>query len=211
MGVADKYIVRFANAQVNALNFQLCDVDVDGPSITPVQRASAQIIAYFAAQGIESMSNNTSITSVTVVQAGTNLGINVPFPVAQYAAIVAEFPSLPVMTAYGVNIGRSSGTLAPLGTSIVVTERTGSGGPGGRGRHFLPFVSEELVNAQGQVAGTAITNLQANYGRFILDDTGASSLIDILPVLQNAGGSTKIPIVSAQVQPIFSNLASRRR
>lgn len=211
MSIADKYIVRFTNTNVNSLNFQLCDIDIQGNGTTAMNVAAAQIIAYFAGQGAESMADGTSITSVTYIASSTNLGVVVPFPNTEYDAIQAEFTSLPVMSAYGVEIGRSTGSLAPLGTSIVMTERTASGGPSGRGRHFLPFISEELVNTQGQVASTAITNLEANYKRFILDGFAATSLVNLNPKVVNAAGDTTRSITTAQAQPVFSNLASRRR
>ncbi len=211
MSIADRYIVRFANSNVNSLNFQLCDVDIQGNGTTAPAVATAQIIAYFAGQGAESMAVGTSITSVTYIASSTNLGVVQPFPDSQYDAIQTEFSSLPAMSAYGVDIGRSTGALAPLGTSIVMTERTADGGPSGRGRHYLPFISEELVNAQGQVVGSAITALEANYKRFILDGFAGTSLVNLNPRVVNAAGDTSRAITTAQAQPVFSNLASRRR
>lgn len=209
--LGDHYVVKFTNDSVNPLNFQLCDMDLDG-TLSPLPPvATAQILAYFAGQSLETAAASLRIVSVTLTPAGTNLGTLVPFPVAEYAAIRAAFGSLPAMAAYGVAIGRAGESLAPLGTSIVVTERTATGGPGGRGRHFLPFISENLIGGDGYVASTAIAPVEANYGRFIQDSTGSAALVDLHPILVNAAQTTQKNITTVSCQPVFSNLRSRRR
>lgn len=210
--LVDHYVVKFTNDNVNPNNFALCDADFNdaGATASPTQ-ALADLIAYFAGQGAESMADTTRIVGVTYYPAGTNFGLATTFPTVAYAAIKAIYSSLPTMTAYGVNIGRSGESLAPLGTSIVMTEYTAIGGPGGRGRHFVPFISENLINAQGTVATTAQTNMDANYRRFLMDTPTALPGGSVLPGVVNAAQSHYTAITLPKTQPIFSNLRSRRR
>jgi hypothetical protein len=207
----DHYVVKFTNDAVNSLNFQLCDMDVANTMGASDAQVLAQIIAYFAAQATESAAQNTRLADVIFYPAGTNFGLHPSFPATEFTAIHTEYSSIPNLTAYGQNVGRSGEALAPLGTSIVVTEYSATGGPGGRGRHFLPFISENLINSGGQVESTAIAAIEPNYGRFLMDNPAGTSITDLTPTVVKADQSVNAPVVAVKCQPVFSNLRSRRR
>lgn len=205
------FVVKFTNDSVNPTNYALCDIDLRPTYAGTVAVANAQIQAYFAGQGTEAMAAGTKIQEVLYYAPGTNLGVLLPFPAAEYAVIHTAFAGLPNLTAYGQNIGRTGENLAPLGTSIVVTEYTAVGGPAGRGRHYLPFISENLVGTDGFVASTALAPMKNNWEQFIRDNPNDTATIDLQPTVINAAQSTSTPITVVKVQPVFSNLRSRRR
>jgi hypothetical protein len=211
MSVAHKFQFFFENINVDVLNYQMCDHDLVSPLPGTKEQAAAQLAAYWANAGFACMATGSSIRGITYIAAGTNLGIVLPWPAAEYAAVRASYPTLPNLLAYGNDIGNPSGSLAPLGTSIVMTERTSFGGPSGRGRHYIPFVMEQTTNPGGQVEATTRAAMVADFSEFILGNGALAPVVDLQPVVVNALGTTQKIITSADCQPVFSNLESRRR
>lgn len=217
MGVADRFVLKFENDAVDANNFQEYGIEtVFDPGVVPLDVAVAQIIAYAGCAAINCSAEGTRLVSIMYTEAGTNVSVPMPYPTALVAAIVTansslfNFPS--PFNSYGDDLGDAGNTLAPLGTSIVQTEYTAIGGPGGRGRHYLPFVGQDAVDGSGFVRPLLRTSLQDAYKAFILfEDTLATGVVKLQPVVENAAKTTVTPITSVKCQPVFSNLSSRRR
>lgn len=218
MGLAARFQARFTNDAVEATNYQEFGLEIgaDVPAIG-LDVVSAQIIAYCScALGLVS-AEDTRLEQLSYIAAGTNVAVPVPFPTAAYATLrtanVAVWVRMQPMTAYGVDIGLSGAPLAPLGTSVVVSEYTAVGGPAGRGRHYLPFVSVFPVDVGGVCKPVVRVDVADAYNAFIRDGVtpNAVGVVDLLPVVENAARTVNTAITSVKVQPVFSNLESRRR
>lgn len=213
MAIFDRCVLTFTNTNVEATNYQQFGIEFSSPALGDYQKVFAQIIAYAAAAGV-TMASGTSIENLKWIGAGTNVGIFVPFPVAEYADLVADSGgSIVAMSAYGVDLVAPGFELCPLGTSIVVSEYTAIGGPAGRGRHFLPFTSTQNLTAGGLVDLATRTLVTEAYSDLILNPAGGSysTAIAVNPVVGNSAGTTETAITNVKVQPVFSNLESRRR
>lgn len=208
--VAEHWVIKFANASVDPSNYQICDIDfaVPGPTVSQV---AAQILAYFAGQCTLMSADDTVIVGLDYTPSGAAGGTPVPFPSTDYAAEHTAYPALPNLTAYGQNVG-GAGFLAPLGTSVSVSEHTASPGPSGRGRHFIPFVGRDCCSTAGFLNPGTIIDSDDNYGRFFFDVFSDGPFAAYPnPVVTNALRTTTKDIVSVKTQQIFSNLESRRR
>lgn len=215
---ANHLLVKFTNSNVDATNYQLCDVHVDSATAINALQMYAQIIAYFAAVS-GGMGSGTRIAGLSERPSGTPGFTPLAFPTAAYAATVAAAASdgitVPAMASgYATSLG--SGVLAPLGTSISVSERTATPGPTGRGRHFLPFVSQGIISAGGTVGTGHLAIIEDCANEFFLgvDPSGGAATAPIVsmdPVITNSGGLIIHAITLYRPQPVFSNLESRRR
>lgn len=217
MGVADRFVLKFENDAVDANNFQEYGIEtVYDPAVVDLEVAVAQIIAYASCVAFNCSAEGTRLVSIMFTEHGTNVAVPQLYPASLVDAIVDANASLfafpAINNAYGNELGDSGDTLAPLGTSIVQTEYTAIGGPGGRGRHYLPFVGKEAVDVSGFVRPLLRNALQDAYRAFILaSDTLATGVVGLQPVVENAAKTTVTPITSVKCQPVFSNLSSRRR
>lgn len=210
MAVFDRYVIKMLNDNVSATNYEQFGIECNLASNGVLQgQGAAQIIAYIAKNASAILANDSQIAAIMLTPSGTNLGVNIPFPVTEYAALKVLDAALPTMTAYGVAIGASGG-LAPLGTSIVVTEYTNVGGPAGRGRHFFPFYNKAKVDGNGLADSASRAAVVVNYSDWILGD-GAFAVDGLTPLVVNALGTTTKAVLSVKAQPILSNLRSRRR
>jgi len=217
VGVADRFILKFENDAVDANNFQEYGIEtVFDPGVVDLVDATAQIIAYASCCAKNASAEGTRLTGIMYVANGTNMSVPLSYPATEVQAIVTansslfDFPA--VNNAYGLDIGDAGNTLAPLGTSIVMSEYTDVGGPGGRGRHFLPFIGQDAVDGAGFARSILRTALQDAYNAFIrATDTLATGVVNLQPVVENAAKTTVTPITNIRSQPVFSNLSSRRR
>ena len=218
MGIADRYTVILTNDNVAELNFAEFGIELqDGNGATETEQA-VQILAYTAVVGAEVMADGTRLQGLKFRLAGTNTSVDVPFPTAAYgafqAANVANYPGMVAMAAYGEVIGDPVAGLAPLGTSVVVTEYSTTGGPAGRGRHYLPFIGGTCITPGGYLDPTIRTTLELAYNNLIRDiglTPAAVGAVDLEPVIEASTGLTAKSVVGVKAQPVFSNLKSRRR
>lgn len=218
MGVSDRYTVLLTNDNVNELNFAEFGIELqDGNGATEIEQA-VQIIAYTAVVGAEVMADGTRIAGLKFKLAGTNTSVEVPFPTTAYgvfqAANVANYPGMVAMSAWGEVIGDSGAGLAPLGTSVVVTEYSTTGGPAGRGRHYLPFIGGTCITPGGYLDPTIRATIELAYNNLIRDvglSPAAVGAVDLLPQIEQSNGLASKAVVAVKAQPVFSNLKSRRR
>lgn len=218
--MANKFIVKFTNDAVDPSNFQLVDMDVRMVGKT-VNEAAAQILCYFATVGFATAGGVTKIADLLYRPFGSPGAISLAFPTTEYNAVLAAATSdgqspAGMASGYATQVS-AAGSLTPLGTSISVSEVTGTAGPRGRGRHFLPFIGANTVDGQGRVLAAVLATIKQKYEYFILglDNPGglipAPPVSDLQPVVQPASGLTTNAIILVKPQPVFSNLESRRR
>lgn len=207
---AERYIIRMSNSGVNPLNFAQFGIELLGGSLVPVPQVVAQLCAYVVSVGAGAIAEDTFIDRVTYQEAGTDGYLPQPFPTTEWAALVAANPDLGAATAYsGIVVG--TGGLAPLGTSIVVTEYSATGGPSGRGRHFIPFVNTTCLDtATGFLNAANIAAIGVSYATYI-SPSGVDGASFLDPVVVPESGGTEKAVVTVVVQPVLSNLRSRRR
>lgn len=203
MAYHGRLVMKFTNDAVNALNYQLVDFDFNN-TVGDVNTAAASCLAYmYLNAAAEVLATNTRIVGIDSRPVSTSGSTPVPFPVAAYAALVVIDPRLPPASTYVGTIG--VGALCPLGTSISVSEVTAHAGPTGRGRHFLPFISRNSVNAGGQVAAAVLGEIDSYYEDHIM---GGLLATPNNPVVTGVGSFS---IIAPRAQPVYSNLESRRR
>lgn len=213
-----KWVAKFQNANVDASNYQMCDLDTSA-AVSSEDEFAAQIIAYFASLAMQA--TDTSLVELSARAIGDPGFHSIAFPTTAYAAvaIAAAADSIGInamSTGYASNLGGSGHALAPLGTSVSVSEKTATAGPTGRGRHFLPFITSNVVNSGGTLVSTYLQTTLDAYNYFIRgikpDGSAATTpVVDLQPVVTNAAGSPTHAITTIKVQPVFSNLESRRR
>ena len=179
----------------------------------PYQQQAALCAAYLSAAGGHCMAQSTSIRGINVRAAGSAGGLAIPFPrdaydILQPELVAAGVPAVADLD-YGDEIGFIGGFLAPVGTSVCVSERTATLGRTGIGRHFLPFTTSASVTSGGELASSTITNLTDDYeGTFLNSDiTG----YPYGPAVAPSNLSTTHLITAVIPQPVLSNLRSRRR
>jgi hypothetical protein len=215
---ASRFVLRFENDNVEATNYQEFGLEL-GANIDTIGLANvaAQIIGYATIACRWVSDQSTKLTGIQYRATLATVSVPVPFPTTEYAALyaanTAAWPKMVGITGYGQALGETGNALSPLGTSIVHTEYTATGGPSGRGRHYLPFVGKFSVTGGGTVEPTHRTGIEEAYNAFIRDGVtpNAAGCVDLQPVVENAARTTVKAITSTKVQPVFSNLESRRR
>lgn len=211
--IYQRFIVQITNTGVDAANYAQFGIELVANEADPIEEQLAQIVAYATSASYSCMANGVRLAGVLYYAPGSNLGVQLPFPATEYAAIRAATTGLPAMSDWNDADFDAGGTrpLTPLGTSIVVSEYSNTGGPGGRGRHYLPFVASNTVDAGGRVAQATRDAIEASYRQYIWNNPATPPLNDIFPVIGNAAGTTEKIVVNIKAQPVFSNLESRRR
>jgi hypothetical protein len=185
-----------------------------------VEQCAAAIVGYLG--GIQgAFATGTKLVALKARGAGTVGAISLGFPVVEYNALRAlATGSFPAITSYGTLPGSlvgGGGSLAPLGTSLSVTEQTLTPGPRGRGRHYLPYMAAGNVAANGGASTALVTLVKSQWEKAMgLSDLGASQLApQVKPCVTRApvavGPNPYYDIASIKAQPVFSNLRSRRR
>lgn len=164
-------------------------VDVRGTTDSPSEVAQTLYEAY--AIGPLTVSVNTLILAAVDVKFGPTL----------------TGPS-------GTFTGATTGTLAVTGiqpgTALLVDKNTAAGGRSGRGRVFMPGVTEADVDASGNVGAAYRSAAQAQWFEF---GTGMTAAGIPLVVLHSAGApiTTPTPITSFSVQARVATQRKRLR
>jgi hypothetical protein len=196
------------NDAVDPSNFQLINFVMNNTFSDAAN--AARIMCYLSNQSNVSAAG-TRVAGVSSRAAGTAGATDIPFPVAEFATLKAlgDADGFGVTAQSAYNLGLGTGTLAPLGTSISVSERTAFVGPKGRGRHFLGFIQRGIVTNGGRVDPSTIESISDAYDYWM-------GLTAIGPLPANTGvtpsdlSAFRI-VISVKPQPVFSNLESRRR
>jgi hypothetical protein len=207
MANAGKLMVTLANDTVGQGNASIIDFDFAAGVTTDVYAARALIYLTRTAPNV--FAAGTRILGARWRPFGEAGSIDVEFPDAEWEHLVAGVPMFvpPNPHAYGAPLG--SGTLAPIGTSVCVSEQTATPGRTGRGRHFLPFISAQAVTADGAFGNERAIDVEADAFRFLIG--GAAAGLDPVgfSVIGKAAGAYK-PVTNVKVRKNFSSLASRR-
>lgn len=209
MAYSGALTIKTSNDAVNAANYQVNRFAFNAP-VMDVDELAACILAYFyTIEAVDVFAQNTRIVGIDSRPNGSSGAVAVPFPTTAYAALVVAVPALPSVTTYVGTIG--AGNLAPLGTSISVSERTATVGPTGRGRHFLPFTSRNVVDTGGTLIPATGGAIEDAWNDFIRGDALVAGVPNPVVRPGSATGGGGHTITSVKAQPVFSNLESRRR
>lgn len=169
------------------------------------------VAAYLGAAAQASMTSGSGIKGIEVREAGSAGSYSAPFDAASYTVIqgilLAAGLAVPNQAAWSIDLAQGASPSAPIGTSIVMSERTTAVGRKGIGRHFLPFTTANAITSLGQVNPATIAALENAYRTCFLDDTLAGTYTVVSP----ADLTGPLPIANIIPQPIPSNLRSRRR
>jgi hypothetical protein len=211
--MATKFTVRTSNASVDSVNYQLTGFAFT--DVTDKAVVAAHIIGYFRdVASADFFGGGTTLDGIIQRDDSGPGGLEMPFPRAEYAALVTAAAARGVTIApaldWGFNLG--AGNLCPLGTSVSVSELTAAAGKSGRGRHYLPFTGDLILGADGRVALSRLNNVRDSYGSFLLGSSEryiSSGGAPLKPVVVGKLGENLITLVKAQ--PVCSNLESRRR
>jgi len=194
------------------LNVAQFGIETDSSVTLSVAQQTAQIIAYVVAARGAFLASGTLITRMQYRAHGSGGFLDVPFPDTEYNDLEAlNTPQLTPMHDYGDTVLGVSGGLAPVGTSVCMTEYTNVFGRKGRGRHFLPFVAKTKVDGAGLFDGTSAGIVQDAYNNYILNTVALFGTTTLLPVVLSTTSSTQLGITNVKAQPVLSNLRSRRR
>ena len=218
MGVADRWTVQLINDEVAELNYAEFGIETDATMGVTVADRAAVVIAYTTLVCGEVSAGGTRISALKFRAAGETVSLSVPFPVAEYdtlqTANVANFPNLVEQASYGEEVGDPAAGLAPLGTSVVVTEYTSVGGPAGRGRHYIPFIGGTCITPGGYLSTAIRSTIELVYNALILGTVTSPAWVGtagLVPVVEKSDGLSALDVTNVKAQPVFSNLKSRRR
>ena len=199
-----RYTVTMENSTIGAQNQAVLGFTFNN-SETDAANAAAAIL-YIASASAQMMAAGSSVVGVSMRAAGSLGALELPFPDPEYndlkTALAGPHVSTTAMTDYGVSIG--GGSLAAVGTSVCMTERTATLGRTGIGRHFLPFVTSACITSAGLFSSTNATNVGLSWHDVFIDG-------GFDPCVTPANLSSPKPITLIQPKAILSNLRTRRR
>lgn len=121
----------------------------------------------------------------------------------------------PFVFEFAANIpGTDSYSIVPQNTAILVRKLSALGGRKGRGRAFLPWVSETSVSDAGVLTPTYVTAWQANMDDFItnrLDSAGTGLSVDLGLVILHNDATVPTPVTNLIVDPMVATQRRRLR
>lgn len=104
-------------------------------------------------------------------------------------------------------VGGASLINVPPQVSLIVQKVTASGGRANRGRLFMPGITRDSTNQQGEVLPANLTTFQADWDAFYADvTTGATS-----PVVLHSGAGAPTEITSLNVESLLATQRRRQR
>lgn len=106
-------------------------------------------------------------------------------------------------------VGTSSGTAAPPNVAVLAHKNTGQGGRRGRGRMFLPGVSEGFIDPNGALTSAAITQINSDLASWYSSIVGIATVDDVLLYHNNDLGNLSPTIVTGFT--VDSKVATQRR
>lgn len=185
--------------------------DIEPSSYSSAAYAAARIVGYLGSWCASYGAAGSTLTGIDYTAWGSGGAIALPFPTAAYADVLAVFPGLPDADGWGYAYG-GTGTLTPIGTSVLVREATSSPARRAKGRHYLPFVGADAVTTAGQLGSAVALNITDNYGYMFLGQSlGGDSIAAVNTLVVSRKFNQQLAIQSVGCSPILSNLRSRRR
>lgn len=169
------------------------------------------VCAYLGQAAQASMTSGSLIKGIEVRESGSAGSYAAPFDATSFSVIKGLLETagqtVPAQSGYSVDLAQASSPSAPVGTSIVMSERTDSVGRKGIGRHYLPFTTSSAITNLGALNPATIAVLETAYRLCFIDSVVSGAYAVVTP----ASITNPITITSVIPQPIPSNLRSRRR
>lgn len=113
----------------------------------------------------------------------------------------------PVGEFTGVEVGGAGGTFASPNLAYLVEKNTALGGRRGRGRMFLPGVTESGIGSAGGLDSTVASDFATNLGNWFDTFAGAG----VSPVLLHSDATSPTPITSFTIDPTVATQRNRLR
>lgn len=157
--------------------------------------------------GIPASWNKTRIRSLKISPIGTN-GRAVPAP--PYAS---GTPCLLTWTS-SYPVGSNSSDPLPLQNSEVVSHRTLQTGRAGRGRMYLPAITESLTDTHGQISSSNCTDIAANQVTLLeslSQGSGVPATWTLRPIVTGGNWTRYGVITQVKVGNIIDTQRRRRR
>lgn len=196
----------------------LAEIGFSFDTAESAEQCGAQVALYLAGMpGI--FAPNTGLLALKRRNVGAAGSSFMAFPAAQFASERAKNTSFFAnpMTDYSTFIGNGA-TYAPQGTSICVTEGSATVGRRGSGRHFLPFTSQDVIEAfSGRVAVGPLQRVKDSYRKALgieaMTGTVFASPVNSCITGREVGGvaAPYLPVTNVRPSSLCSNLSSRRR
>lgn len=209
--------MSIANTHTSPANPAVIGLDVDLAG-TSVAQALAQFIGF--AWNTAVIGDGSSIQDATVAEYSElrfGPSSHVPWPAAELADLGSD-NSLNFGASYGAVTFGQPGGIAPLGTSVLITETTQIGGRH-NGRMYLPWASPAAFDSAGVVTALARGQVAAAYNAWILGnkvgtswmESPAGDHIEALPSVVVGAGGTSHPVLGVRVSTTPATLSSRKR
>lgn len=179
--------LKFTGAAVPTGAEMAFGIDVSGTSDTPEEIGTAIAGAWTTA-----LLPADQVTDIRLVSVLVKFGPNLTGPSAEVPVLI---------------IGESTDDSVPPNTSLLIRKITSDGGRAGRGRFFMPGISEEAVGGSGVIETANVEDYQEHWEDF----AGLLALGDVpLVVLHTAGSpiTTPSPVTSLIVE---DRVATQRR
>lgn len=174
---------------------------------------AAGIFAYWKALCVASVIGPACYaTGIFKRPSGAAGGFPVPFPVTEYAALVAANPgAIPASTVYNNTTGGGT-AFEPIGTAITVSLYTVVPGRKTTGRHYLPWIATDVNDGNGHLVVTAPGQIEDAYDAFIQGNTNSNytGLVNLAPAVQSATAGTT-NILTPKVSTNYARLKTRTR
>lgn len=211
-----RFRVQLTNDSIGALNPAYVGFDfLGGPSGGGTkEEVGAQIIAFFYIS--QFAAGGSRIAGITVAT-DNGPGVALPFPVDALNAM--SDPDVAFGTTYG-EVPFGAGALAPVGTSILLTEHTAVGGRH-NGRCYLPYAAAATIDAAGLVSAATATQVIESYRLAIMGDPSLTpsgwATVEPHPVVGQKVGSgvlatfTEHEVITATCSRTPATLSSRKR
>lgn len=107
----------------------------------------------------------------------------------------------------GTATGGDGGQMSPPNLCLLVEKHTDLGGRRGRGRMFLPGVSEPIVDGSGVIAGDYLSDVNGNLGLW----QDSLETANLNPVLFHSTETAPTPLTSMSLDPKAATQRRRMR
>jgi hypothetical protein len=203
-----EYKVYVVNEALGETNPAICTFHIDSAGEASEADSAAQMMAFLCGG---SMADNTAFQAVTRTEEGSSGATQVPFPVADFAALMSANGDLPGLSSYGSQFG--TGNLTPVGVGITLSLYSAIPGRKTTGRVYTPFTRTAAFTAAGLVGGAQRTELEDYYKVYLLGLMPGTVVppASLIPLVYSRMDDTTTPVVNPKASARPCRLKTRTR
>lgn len=180
---------------------------------------TAAVVQYLALNGWGIMGNVVSLVSVRKIIPGVDGYTEMDYPADEVQAIkdllVSATGAWDDANVWGDTItGGASGGSSGRGDSLCVTTLTGQAGRSGVGKHFLPYISRDVVDSGGLYDVTTRSVIENRYRAMFMGVTAGittSPAVQCLPAVYSTKNTADYLVTTPRVSQVPSRLRSRTK